>query len=161
MTKLPPAVLSIHDSENSMLAIDLRDILRVLEGYLGRWSWCVTWLDCHGGDGAVLCEKVQHSRPVGIWMSSRELLNFSKQIQQTVEGTFIAFPSGTDRHTVDLRELDLAEFPTSRAELAIEAVDSSWFDVYTKDPDINSQIRQNFRDVRDQDVSQYFASVGG
>ena len=49
-------VLSIHDAKEMQLAIDLEDILRVLTGYLARWTWCITSLDCQGGECDAVCE---------------------------------------------------------------------------------------------------------
>jgi hypothetical protein len=148
-------VLSIHDAKDMQLAVDLKDILRVLTGYLTRWTWCITSLDCQGGECDAVCQAVENASP-GSWMSSEDLVKFAGGVHQVIEGTFIALPKNIDRESIEPADLDLGEFPSHRAEFAVVVVDGSWFDVFTKDPEIADLLRRSFEDVRDQNPGNFF-----
>jgi hypothetical protein len=152
-------VLSIHDMKDMQLAVDLKDILRVLTGCLTRWTWCITSLDCQGGQCDAVCRAVESASP-GLWMSSEDLVKFARSVHQVIEGTFIAFPNNIDTESIESSDLDLGEFPLHRAELAVVVVDGSWFDVFTKDPEIADLLRRSFDDVRDENPGNFFEKCG-
>jgi len=89
-------------------------------------------------------------------MSWEQLVQWAAQIQQTNDGEFIAFSSDIERATITDEDLDLGQFPTSKAQLAVLAIDSTYFEVYAKDPDVLVALRRSFRDVRLEDPSPYF-----
>jgi hypothetical protein len=150
-------VISIHDRQGSVLTVDLNQVLAALEPDLGRWTWCVTLLDCMGGEySQAVCEAVERARPSGLWMSSQELLKLAEDIHQTIEGEWIAFPSSIKRDAVTAEDLDLSFFAVSRAELALVVVDSSFVEIYAKDLDVVSRLRRHFKDVRLHDPALYF-----
>jgi hypothetical protein len=148
-------VWSIHDTNDSGLAFDLKDVLRALNGRLGQWTWCVTELDSLGGESEALCRAVEAARGAGVWLSSEELVRLADGIYQTIDGTFIAFSRGVDRQTTNAAA-ELAEFPNGKAELAICVIDGSVFEVYAKDAEIGELLRCSFRDVRTEDPSMYY-----
>jgi hypothetical protein len=143
---------TIHDRSGGLLAFDLKDILEALEPLLDRWTWHVGHLD-------TVSNAVPTAEPEGEWLSSRELTDFANAIAQTIDGTFIAYPKGQGARGVsevgDLDELEIA-FPTSLAELMIVATDSSYFEVYAKDPKVTELLRRRFKDVREKDAKVYF-----
>lgn len=145
-------VHSIHDRNGGLLAFDLKDILEALEPLLHRWTW-------HVGNMETVSNAVPIAEPEGQWLSSRELTDFANAIAQTIDGTFIAYPKEHGTRGVsevgDLDELEIA-FPTSLAELMIVAVDSSYFEVYAKDPKVTELLRRRFTDVREKDPNVYF-----
>ncbi len=135
---------SIHDRNGGLLAFDLKDILEALKPLLHRWTW-------HVGNLETVSNAVPITEPEGKWLSSRELTAFANAIAQTIDGTFIAYPKEhrTRGASVgDLDELEIA-FPTSLAELMIVATDSSYFEVYAKDPKVTELLRRRFKDVRE------------
>jgi hypothetical protein len=142
---------SIHDRHGGLLAFDLKDILEALEPLLDGWTWHVGNLET--------VSNAPIAEPEGQWLSSRELTDFANAIAQTIDGTFIAYPKEQGTRGVsevgDLDELEIA-FPTSLAELMIVAVDSSYFEVYAKDPKVTELLRRRFKDVREKDPTVHF-----
>lgn len=149
------SIVSVHPDPAQPLAFDLKDLLAALTPYLGRWIWCLRNLDWLGQDGEVLCKKVEAAGPAGFWIPSQDLLKQAGKIYQTIEGEFLAFPSGVDVRTIDAAELSLRSFPWNRAEIAIVAVDGGFFEVFAKDP-VRLTALRCFKDVRDEDPSGYF-----
>jgi hypothetical protein len=155
------SVVSIHDSKTAYLACDLKDVLAVLGGYLGKWAWCVTDLDAFG-EGAAgrvveeLCRQVERAKPLGVWLSSDELVSLAAQTAQTIDGTFVAFPSAVKRENISETQLSIAAFPESAAELVVLVVDSSCLEVCAKDSTIPAHLRRHFQDVREEDPQLYF-----
>jgi Protein of unknown function (DUF2691) len=148
------AVVSIHPDSSLPLGIDVKDILTALVPFLPQWTWCVRNLDWLGENADAACQAVE-AAPNGLWMSSQELLAHASKIYQTIDGEFVAFPRNVEPKDVNPPELRLAAFPESRAELAIVAVDGSYFEVYAKDPDIAASLR-GLGNVRDENPDQYF-----
>jgi len=146
-------VLSVHDSADGGLSVDLKDLLQALRGFLSRWTWCIRDLDAAGEDLNGLCQATWEAP---VWFSSNELLALSQRVQQTVEGVFLAFPEWLKAAELDPAELEVGRFPHSRCELAITAVDSSYFEIYAKDIGCADAIRQHFKDVRLQDPRVVF-----
>ncbi len=72
----------------------------------------------------------------------------------------MAFPKGTDIADRESTGFNLGAFPTSAAQLAISAIDSSYFDVYAKDPAVAELLRRRFADVREEDADAYFDAQG-
>ncbi len=157
MPKTAIQVLSIHDHKASLLAFDLKDLLQALNRHFAQSAWCITLLECVGGEACEeACRTVENSGGAGLWLSGQELVSLANRIDQTIEGEFLAFPGDIDRATVTEQDLDLGHFPNSKAELAIVAVDSSYFEVYARAPDVLATLRQHFQDVRVQDPGSYF-----
>src|SRR5438094_229702 len=127
------SVISIHPDPARPLDLDLKHILSGLGERLESWVWCITDLDWLGEDGEMLCRAVEAAGPGGLWLDSQELIQHVQGIYQTIEGSFLAFPTSLDRRIIDESDRDLASFPLSKAEFAIVAVDGCYFDVYSKD----------------------------
>jgi hypothetical protein len=72
-----------------------------------------------------------------------------------IDATIMAAPVQSVT-TADLETVtDIFKFRTSRAQLAISAVDSSCFDVLTKNPSHIEQLKKRFADVRWKDPAMY------
>jgi hypothetical protein len=160
----PVSIVSIHDTKNAVLACDLDSVLSALRPYLDRWVWCITALDAAGRPSTAkvveeMAQRVARAGRFGFWLTSQELTTLAGQIAQTVDGTLLAFPAGTARTRRDEATLHLAAFPGSDAELAIQVVDSSFLEIYAKDHEIPSVLRQHFQDVREEDPHTYFGAA--
>jgi hypothetical protein len=149
------AIVSIHPDPARPLAWDFKDILESLRPYWDRWVWCVRNLDWLGENCELVCQRVEAAGCAGVWMSSQELYEHARNIYQTLEGEFLAFPQELPPSQVTSEDLDLRSFPTSRAELAIVAVDGAFFEVCAKDHALLGPLRK-FRDIRNEDPSTYF-----
>jgi hypothetical protein len=146
-------VVSIHPDPSQPLGVDIKDILSALERKLEGWVWCVKNLDWLGNDGEAVCEAVEAAGPGGLWLESREFIEESREIYQTIEGEFFAFPRSIDRQDVRASDLDLSSFPTSRAVVAIVAVDGCYFDVYSNEHEVTCLLATlpNARSERPED----------
>jgi hypothetical protein len=149
------SIVSIHPDPARPLELDLQHILAALAPHSSRWKWCIRNLDWLGEKAEAVCRRVEAAGPAGVWMNSEELLNEARQVYQTIEGEFLAFPSDVDPEEISIHDEALNAFPGSQAELAIAAVDGGFFEVYAKDADVLASVRK-FKDVRDEDPSRYF-----
>jgi hypothetical protein len=148
-------VISIHPDRSQPLATDLKHILCALEGALENWVWCVKNVDWLGDDAETFCNAVQMAGYEGLWIDSHELVEQASRVYQTIEGEFFAFPRSLDRQDVSATDLDTGSFRTSKAVVAIVAVDGCYFDVYSKDPEVTSLL-EKLPNARSEDPGHYF-----
>lgn len=142
-------IVSIHDMDpRGFLAFDLADVLKACTT-AQEYDWVVVDIECTGSP-----------IPSGVVMSSRTLLEHCRRAGQTITATVMAFPNAASAPVGAVPAMALTDFPRSQARVAILAIDSSHFEVLSKDPDVIDQVRHAFRDVRGADPSQYFASIG-
>jgi hypothetical protein len=162
MQKQYPYVLSIHPDPEQPLAIDLKNLLQVLGPRLPGWVWCIRYLEWLGDADEGFDQAVEAAGSSGVWLSSADLMRHAKQVYQTIEGQFLAFPKNTDRGQLDDQDLNLLDFPFNKMELAIVAIDGCFFEVYAKDPSLVNLL-SCFKDVREEDPTHYFsqAKTGG
>ena len=149
------AIISLHPDRAAPLAFDLKDILSALGSKGEQWTWWVRNLDWLGEGAEDLCRQVEAAGPKGRSLSFTDLLNRARKVHQTVEGEFLAFPRGLDIKSIDAGDLNLRDFPSSPAELAIVAVDGSYFEVFAKDAALLAPLRK-FPEVRDENPAAYF-----
>ncbi len=151
------AVLSLRPLDPTRPdAPDLRDILQALGPRLGDWGWCVKHLDWLGDAAAdEFSQRVEAARPGGVWLPSEMLQQYARNVWQTIDGDFYAFPQTVDPGSVNTRNLDAMSFATLPWELAIRAVDGTWFDILAKDPDDLSRVR-HLAGARVEDVTDHY-----
>ncbi len=154
-------ILSIHDmAPQGFLAFDLKEVLVCLGSAVQDYVWLITELDCLGEGAQRLCEQVSRASGVGVVWTGLELLAASAMFSQTINATLIGVPKETNasENLSDLGHVEL--FPESRAEVIIRAVDSSFFEVMTKNPDHVQALQARFKDVRVEETEKYFAALG-
>jgi len=107
------------------LNFDLSDILAVI-GQIGRESeWCCRGVECTGE----YASEMHAISDQGLIVSGRTLAHTALMITQTIDGQFMA-----------IRE-------KMNPWLMVEAIDSSWFEVWSSDAAILGQIKGRFSDV--------------
>ncbi len=148
-------IVTVHDSTpEGYLSFDLRDILLCLGNRVQDHVWLVTELDATGAGVQSLCDAVEAARGRGIPLSSADLLSAADLIEQTIDATIIGLPmkrySGSE-----LESIASAYLLDSPAVMWIRAIDSSFFEVMTKDESVVHSLRSRFRDVRDEDITRY------
>jgi hypothetical protein len=160
MAKQNVKIVSIHDEDPSsgVLSFDLKDVLKALQNHLGSWSFCVIEIDAVGKRVDEFCDAVQSARGRGIWASREELEDIAARAEQTISAEILGFPAELNRSSLSEQDLNLACFPVSKAEVAIVAVDSSYFEVYAKNSAVLDAIRGAFQDVREEDPAPYFSA---
>lgn len=139
-------VLSIHDTdEPGCLSFDLVDILQAIEVSVQQYVWLVAEIECTGA-----------SVPTRTVISFEQLIQHARHIGQMINGAIVGWPAnailGGD---FDLMT-QIRHFPGSQAMIAIVAVDSSFFEIVSKDQFIVKQIENAFHDVRTEDPTHYF-----
>ena len=126
--------IKIQDSTYSpsggrILSFDLRDILAVVGDPVlaSRWrcyDLCYTTVD----DNEIGEVRGQRRK-----LSGEELIQYAASVQQTINGRFEARGGGAAK----------------RAWLIIEAVDSSWFEVWSSKPEVLERLKARFQQVID------------
>ena len=140
-----------------LLAFDLKDILDALAAKVDALNWCITDVDCCGLGAAALCRKVDESAAPGLWVSGAELRALAASVEQVVDGDFFGFPKELRLEALATSDVETTAFPHNKAQLVIRAVDSSWFEVYTKDTHVTQVLLDRFRDVSVEDAHGFFA----
>ena len=155
-------VVSVHDMRpgGDGLSFDTRDVLLCLGSEIHNYVWALMDLDCTGEEAQAFCDAVQASRRSkhALVVSRDELIAAFNKIEQTIDATIIGIPQRVYTPKVLEAISDLSLFPQSPAELIIRAVDSSFFEVITKNHDHVDALKKCFKDVRDEDPSNYFAA---
>lgn len=137
-------------------AFDFRDILSSFAPRAQRCVWSVRNLDWLGENAEEFCKRVDAAGQRGLWLSTSALQEAARDVYQTIEGVFLAFPADTIPDQVNAAELDLGAFPTSRACLAVVAIDGGLFEVYAKDPALLAALRK-LEAAREEDPALYFS----
>jgi hypothetical protein len=117
--------LEISDTdEEGGLAFDLVDLLEVIgeETVLG-WHWICQDVEC-SGPGADALHAADDDELV---LSGETLFDLATQVDQTVKGLFLALPPSE-----------------ARPILALRAVDSAWWEVWTQDDEIHDVMLGRF-----------------
>ena len=130
--------LRIHDVENHVLAVGLYDLLTLLEPRYLDADWVVSTVKCDvsgnewfeatgvgGDDLEVLAQKD------GL-LSGLQLADIAKKVRQVVWGRFAALLEAIDEPWV-----------------IIQAIDSTFYEVSTADPQVISAICGRYQDVRE------------
>jgi hypothetical protein len=123
----------IHDMEpgGRFLAVDLRDVLDCLGERALESSWQIDGLWTIPESEANPLERLANRQePV----PGRALKEAANNVGQVIDGEFVAFDPGQDKPWV-----------------IVEAVDSSYYTVRSREPPVLSSIRDRFHDVSDYD----------
>jgi hypothetical protein len=155
-------VVTIHDrlAQGQALSFDTKEILSCLGPGIHRYLWAITDLDCTGAEAQPLCDAVEKARRNAktFLLSWDELLAAAQKFDQTIEATFIAFSrKASAANGLDMVN-DLALFPQCEGELIVRAIDSSFFEIWTKSYDDVRTLKKCFKDVREEDTTKYLAA---
>ena len=143
------------------LNFDLRDVLDALRTEVDALNWCITDLDCHGGDAESFCRRVDEAPAPGLWLSSSALRSLAANVDQVVDGTFLGFPKETRPESIAPDDFEANAFPQSKSRLVIRAVDSSCFEIFTKNAHIAQLLSKRFSDVCAANPIDFFATFVG
>jgi hypothetical protein len=154
--------LEIFDQQNGVLSFDLRDILNVIAAYVERLNWYVVEFE-----PAVLTGGRDKSAPppplwvTELWRKSEtgavqplkweRLKELSIHVLQTMNALFVATEPGTAApdSSVDPNDAGCA--------LVIQAVDTSFWAVTSKDNAVLNALKAHFHDVRmESGTKRYF-----
>jgi hypothetical protein len=140
------SVVSIHDmTPKGFLSFDLVQIVEALRNEVQNYFWIVEDIEC-----------TDRMPATGVVLSFQELVDLVNKVGQTINATILGYAS-MDHATQEQRAgTRLRDFPKSLTRVAILAVDSSYFEVFSKDSRITDLIRRAFHDVRVEDPKAYF-----
>jgi hypothetical protein len=132
---------------NAPASPDLRDILKVIgEDITSNLIWGVTQLEAIGPEEVQDFLSAVDANP--ILVPGRRLLELAQKIKQTIEGVFMGYASEADAQEFLQSRGALSGFSSSLAEMAIQAIDSSVFDVYLRSLIYADRLAQRFPGVR-------------
>jgi hypothetical protein len=137
------ATLRIYDLKHHVLALDLRDLLRLLAPRSLEANWIVTtvksskhgheWFEATGEGGEQLEELAQDNAR----LSGSDLAALAEKTQQVIWGEFVG--SGP--------------MQSDKAWVTIRAVDSTFYEIDTDDETVLSKISSTCKDVRTGDAT--------
>ncbi len=153
----PPLwILSIHDrSPDGFLSFDLKDILLCLGPSIRDYSWLITELDCIGEDAERIGESVEKNKK-GLNISADDLVEVSQRIHQTIDATIIGTRRKEDLDSLRNGFTGLEHFPQDKTEVIIRAIDSSFFEVITKNQEHVRRLEKCFKNIREENPKNYF-----
>ncbi|CAG0926681.1 hypothetical protein TFLX_00179 [Thermoflexales bacterium] len=148
-------VLSVYSSETAF--IDLKDLLAALEQEtITQLFWGIGWLDWLGEVDAInFNNELDRSRVRRVIISGARLMELSRQVWQTLEGVFVGYFSEVDATEFMHTNWSLTRFANSSAQVAIEAIDGSYFDVYLRSSAMMDHLAQVFKRVQRQDPANF------
>jgi hypothetical protein len=155
-------VVSIHDREPQglQLSFDTKEVLNCLGSSIWDYVWVITVLDCTGEESRSMCDAIEKGRSRGevLVLSWDELSAACQKFEQTVEATIIGIPQ-KKFNAEELEDIkNLSCFPRDSAELIIRVVDSSFFEVITKNYEQVQALKKCFQDVHAEEPANYFAA---
>lgn len=115
--------LNIYGSP-SRSVFDVREIFEIISVLIPDSYWIVRVEECFGHSAPAIYELTDKEIPI----SAQHLNDILKNVEQVVDGKFTAF-SSEDRH---------------EKILELQAVDSSYFDIFTDNSDIVDAIEIEF-----------------
>lgn len=132
------AILRIYDLKQNVLALDLRDLLRLLTPRSLQADWIVStvkssrsgheWFEATGEGG----EQLEALALENARLSGSDLADLAEKTRQVIWGEF--YGSGPTR--------------SDKAWVIIRAVDSTFYEIDTDDSAVLSKISSTYRDVR-------------
>lgn len=139
-------LLEIYDKdEKGFLAFDLRDILVQLPNAAWTLEWSVLELDALPAAGCELrvssvSETVAASQR-GVTLKWSELESLANSVLQIIDGKFAAYRPGSD---LPVKGANVYE----DSEYVIEAVDSTYWRVFSRDDAALGRLRKHFKEIR-------------
>ncbi|WP_027685635.1 hypothetical protein [Rhizobium leguminosarum] len=132
------ATLRIYDLKEHVLALDLRDLLRLLAPRSLQANWTVStvksskpgheWFEATGEGG----EQLEALAQDNAWLSGSDLAALAENTQQVIWGEFVSSaPTQSDQTWVVIR-----------------AADSTFYEIETDDETVLNKISSTYKDVR-------------
>ncbi len=154
----PITIVSIATDQSGQPLPDLNSIVSTLGSGVNQFNWLLHRLDALGPNAESLCGRVELAGDDGLWLSTEQLFEETAGITQTIEGELLGFPNSIDRSSIGYDERFWLRLPTSRAQLAIVAIDGMEFDILSKDNRLISNLRNKWH-VTDQSITDYFPAL--
>lgn len=121
--------ITISDSTNDGLTVDLIDILRLLGLPAEESDWELSEVEAVGDSAAGELHTLAEGKAR---VPGRTLLRLAAAVTQVIDGTFAGYRNGAERPWIVIR-----------------AVDSSAYDVQSQDEELLDSMRNLFKEVSD------------
>ncbi|MEM9744240.1 MAG: hypothetical protein AAF918_16265 [Pseudomonadota bacterium] len=116
------------DPDTNFLSFDLIDILMAIKPTLGPMNWRLNQVECVGAQADVVHKICDEESTV----TTAELIELAKAIDQTIDGEFCGYPRNLNKPT-----------------LCIRAVDSDAFDIETNDISVIALLMERFERIHE------------
>lgn len=159
--------LRFADEEARGYLFEVYDILETIGERILGWQWRITDLDAYGFGEAFpprnilgtaeqvtrLCQESATSD--GTWLSGYTLLQGTRGVMQTIEGSFYAYPATTNPEQLSAHDKDTRYFLTNAMELSILVRDGFYYDIITKDAGVIANLLTQFPTARLGDATNF------
>jgi hypothetical protein len=138
--------LRLEDSDDrGFLTVGLKDLLNVVRGEGPDLVWVLQYLQVSGdlGNGWTVqkFEKATRQAPFGLRLTWAELVHFAQRLTQVQDGIVIGLAHNSAPPAINGNPTD------GDAWVIFEAVDSSYWEVRSRDEEVLNRIRSSFRKV--------------
>jgi hypothetical protein len=149
-------IIKISDTKNGVLAFDLIDLLNLMPPVAREINWSILDLsqflekqdNLHVYGREFLRINVEaHSTPGGYKLSWQDLVTYAEAINQVADGVFIGCKNVEMASRVSFDSAD--EDIYSVSEFVLEAFDSSYWVIFSREDDFLNRCRTTFQDVED------------
>lgn len=106
------------------LSFDLKDLLEIIKDEITVATWCCECVEAT----AISSPYVENLSSSGVLVSTKSLAEAANNTNQVIDGIFTAYINGVEW-------------------LRIEAIDSTYWEVYSIDQDVLSKIQGAFKDT--------------
>jgi hypothetical protein len=117
--------------------------------------WGVESLDATGPEAQEFIAWVEQSSDHRLLISGKEFLELAPKLGQTIEGVFVGYKSNDD--TTEFLEggWGAIHFADSSAELVIEIVDGTYFDLYMRSQTVSDRLTKRFEATHVADAGKF------
>ena len=149
-------VIKISDVKNGILAFDLFDLLNLLPPIAQQIDWSILDLsqflerqdELHVyGSELLRINEEAHSTPGGYKLSWQDLLLYAGAISQVADGVFVGCKNVEAISKLSFESENADIYAVS--EYVLEAFDSSYWIVFSRDDEFLNRCRATFSDVKD------------
>lgn len=149
-------IIQISDKKNGVLSFDLSDLLRLMPATFQQLVWSILDLSQFiqnpesvyvSGKEMVAISKKAHDSLGGYILPWDDLVKHAAAMRQVGDGLFIGCHNVGDLSTFSFKNPDKELY--EKAEVVVEAFDSSCWIVYSRDDEYISRLRATFHDVKE------------
>ncbi|MBK7980284.1 MAG: hypothetical protein IPK06_09880 [Ignavibacteriae bacterium] len=128
-----------------LLTFDLVDILNCIKDVGSNYNWAILDIYLTSKNNSNLnvleFENEVNAKNELFKINFIDMLNLSSKFNQVIDGKFIAFKGNFNNELIEIKDLE------EKFDVVIEAIDSSYWTVFSKDELIIELLKSTFRKV--------------
>lgn len=121
-------IIITADTDDNSLAVNLYNILHILEPLASNSQWYISDLECSGSSA----DELQQLADAKVGIPGTDLLRLTPSLTQLLDGLFYGYFEGKNQPWI-----------------SIHAADNVGYEVQTKNQEVLARIRQKFKNVTD------------